>query len=149
MIGISTDVTESRKLQARAIQNDRIAAMGTLAASVAHEINNPLTYVLGSLGAGRRRALAARPATRDGGQRRERWRGGARTAPSGWASITRELRTFAGPRRRGRRRSSRGAVVGAVLQLVRKEIEARARLTVELAETPRCGATSRGWCRWC
>ena len=49
MIGISTDVTQQRRLQAKAIQNDRVMAMGTLAASVAHEINNPLSYILGSL----------------------------------------------------------------------------------------------------
>ena len=43
------DITESRRLQTRIIQDDRIRAMGTVAASVAHEINNPLTYVLTSL----------------------------------------------------------------------------------------------------
>ena len=48
-IGVCTDVTESRRLQTRIIQDDRIRAMGTIAASVAHEINNPLTYVLTSL----------------------------------------------------------------------------------------------------
>ena len=47
--GLSNDVTEIRRLQANAIQNDRVIAMGTLAASVAHEINNPLTYILGNL----------------------------------------------------------------------------------------------------
>ena len=48
-MGVCTDVTESRRLQTRMIQDDRIRAMGTVAASVAHEINNPLTYVLTSL----------------------------------------------------------------------------------------------------
>jgi len=46
---VSNDVSEIRKLQARTIQADRIMALGTLAASVAHEINNPLTYVLAYL----------------------------------------------------------------------------------------------------
>jgi len=49
MAGLSNDVTEVRRLQASAIQNDRVIALGTLAASVAHEINNPLTFVLGYL----------------------------------------------------------------------------------------------------
>ena len=42
-------MSEPRRLQAAVIQNDRVRAMGMLAASVAHEINNPLTYVIGSL----------------------------------------------------------------------------------------------------
>jgi PAS domain S-box-containing protein len=40
------DETEVKKLQAMLRQSDRLTSMGTLAAGVAHEINNPLTYVL-------------------------------------------------------------------------------------------------------
>ncbi len=43
------DVTEVKRLQASLAQSDRLASMGMLAAGVAHEINNPLTYVLYSL----------------------------------------------------------------------------------------------------
>ncbi len=39
------DESETKKLQASMAQADRLATMGTLAASVAHEINNPLAYV--------------------------------------------------------------------------------------------------------
>ncbi len=49
------DVTERRKLQARLAQSDRLASVGTLAAGVAHEINNPLAYVLSNLEYARRR----------------------------------------------------------------------------------------------
>ena len=48
-IGVSLDVTERAKAQARLVQAERLASMGTLSATVAHEINNPLTYILGSL----------------------------------------------------------------------------------------------------
>ncbi|MGA3124092.1 MAG: ATP-binding protein, partial [Polyangiaceae bacterium] len=48
-IGLSIDVTERVKMQSRLIQAERLASMGTLAATVAHEINNPLTYVLANL----------------------------------------------------------------------------------------------------
>jgi PAS domain S-box-containing protein len=48
-IGVSLDVTERAKAQARLVQAERLASMGTLSATVAHEINNPLTYVIGSL----------------------------------------------------------------------------------------------------
>jgi len=38
---IATNVTEKRVLEAHAIRNARLASLGVLAASVAHEINNP------------------------------------------------------------------------------------------------------------
>jgi signal transduction histidine kinase/CheY-like chemotaxis protein len=43
------DLTELVETQARLVQSDRLAAVGTLAAAVAHEINNPLTFVASAL----------------------------------------------------------------------------------------------------
>ncbi len=43
------DITERKQMQAQLLQNDRMVVMGTLAAGVGHEINNPLTYVLSNL----------------------------------------------------------------------------------------------------
>jgi PAS domain S-box-containing protein len=43
------DVTEERRLREQAAISDRLASIGALAAGVAHEINNPLAYVLLSL----------------------------------------------------------------------------------------------------
>jgi signal transduction histidine kinase len=40
-------IGEREKLQAALARGDRLAAVGTMAASVAHEVNNPLTTVLG------------------------------------------------------------------------------------------------------
>jgi PAS domain S-box-containing protein len=48
-IGVSFDVTEARLVEAKLVQSERLASLGLLAAGVAHEINNPLTYVIGSL----------------------------------------------------------------------------------------------------
>lgn len=43
------DLTEHKLLTARMMQMDRVIAIGTLVAGVGHEINNPLTFVLGNL----------------------------------------------------------------------------------------------------
>src|SRR6185369_4209800 len=44
------DVTEGRAIEGKLIQAERMASMGTLAAGMAHEINNPLTYVMANVG---------------------------------------------------------------------------------------------------
>jgi signal transduction histidine kinase len=44
------DITERKQLQSRLLLSDRMASVGTLAAGVAHEINNPLAYVTANLG---------------------------------------------------------------------------------------------------
>ena len=74
VIAFGRDLTERKQMQARLLLADRMVSVGTLAAGVAHEINNPLAYVMTNLDmvAGRRlpplMATAAR-AGRRGGER--------------------------------------------------------------------------------
>ena len=49
VIVVARDVTERRAMLAQLAEKERLASVGMVAASVAHEIMNPLTYVLANL----------------------------------------------------------------------------------------------------
>ncbi len=129
--GLSNDIRELRKLQAVGIQTDRITAIGTLAASVAHEINNPLTYILAyadqiEATIERLDQLASTP----GAPAEMRGLFGSlrddiltlRLGTERIATITRELRTFNHPGDEGGDPVDARAAVRSVLQLVGKEL---------------------------
>lgn len=48
-VSVLKNITEEKRLQAQLIHSEKLAAMGRLAASLAHEINNPLQGVQGCL----------------------------------------------------------------------------------------------------
>jgi PAS domain S-box-containing protein len=58
---VARDVTERNRLRAQLLLAERLSSVGTLAAGVAHEVNNPLSYVLLSVG-------QARASLRQGGE---------------------------------------------------------------------------------
>ena len=132
ILAVSNDVSEMRKLQARTIQADRVMALGTLAASVAHEINNPLTYVLSYLD-----ELETNLRSFDESSI-ERAKGALDPIKKGVeriATITRDLRTFSRPDDVLLEPIDLPTVVESVLKLLRKEVEARAELVLSLEET--------------
>lgn len=47
ILGISRDITERRKMEEQMYNTEKLASLGTMAAGVAHEINNPLAIILG------------------------------------------------------------------------------------------------------
>ncbi len=49
VVVMARDITERKRLQTHLQRMDRMALVGTLAAGVGHEINNPLSYVLTNL----------------------------------------------------------------------------------------------------
>ncbi|MGZ3451709.1 MAG: PAS domain S-box protein [Polyangiales bacterium] len=49
IVAIARDLTARKEMESRLVTADRLASLGRLAASVGHEINNPLAYVLGSV----------------------------------------------------------------------------------------------------
>lgn len=42
------NVTEKTKMEAQLVQSDKLAAIGEMAAGVAHELNNPMTVIIGT-----------------------------------------------------------------------------------------------------
>jgi PAS domain S-box-containing protein len=48
-IGVAQEITEARRREREIMHTQRLAEVGTLAAGVAHEINNPLTVLSGNL----------------------------------------------------------------------------------------------------
>jgi PAS domain S-box-containing protein len=49
IVRVARDVGEQQRLYARLVQSDKLAAVGVLASSVAHEINNPTAFVSSNL----------------------------------------------------------------------------------------------------
>ncbi|HEX7626541.1 MAG TPA: ATP-binding protein [Gaiellaceae bacterium] len=47
LLGVITDLSDKRRLDQQLVQSGKLAAIGELAAGVAHEINNPLFAILG------------------------------------------------------------------------------------------------------
>jgi signal transduction histidine kinase len=121
--------SEHRELQARLAQTDRLTALGTLAAGVAHEINNPLAYVLLNIGyvaeelpkllqpnANERanEVLLALEHAREGAERIR--------------NTVRSLQTFSRPENESRKPLRLAQLLDATLPLIANEIKHRARL---------------------
>jgi len=129
VLTMARDVTHKKMLEAQLIQADRLAAIGTMAAGVAHEINNPLAYVMLNLDWIQRKlsegphdaaSIAALAEVL-----REAYRGTQRVA-----GIVRELRTFA----RAGDGESRGCVdlarvVESAIKIAGHEVRHRAKVT--------------------
>ncbi len=49
IIGTYEDITEAKRLERQLTHAQRLESVGTLAAGMAHEINNPLAYVIGNV----------------------------------------------------------------------------------------------------
>lgn len=139
-IGVSTDITERLRLQARVAESERLAAMGRLAASVGHEINNPVAFAIEAVRLAREAAAGGEAALRakldalldDAAAGLERVR-----------LITRDLKVFARADEDGRGPQDLDRAIAAAAKMVatrtgphaRLEIATAARATVIADET--------------
>jgi PAS domain S-box-containing protein len=131
------DVTECRALATRLTETDRMAALGTLAAGVAHEINNPLTYVVGSLEVAEQalEAASAPEVTVDAavlGSIRSHV-ANAREGIDRVRSVVRDLRTFSRADDDVRVPVAIDPVLSAALHLARGELTQHARLVTDFS----------------
>jgi PAS domain S-box-containing protein len=131
VLAVLRDMTQRRAEQQRLQLTDRLASIGTLAAGVAHEINNPLSYVLSNLSLMAERLRPGAPdelhelasEAHDGAQRIMR--------------IVAGMRTLARPTDPKRAVLSLADAVGHAVDLTGNELKHRARLELALGPMPR------------
>jgi PAS domain S-box-containing protein len=133
LVSMHRDVTVTHEMRARLMATERIAAVGTLAAGVGHEINNPLAYLTMSLDA------AARELGRGGAVGRAVY-AHMRNAQEGAERIrllVQDLRTFSREGSEEHQRVDLLTVVAPALRMSRHVLGSRARLVEEYGPVPR------------
>jgi signal transduction histidine kinase/CheY-like chemotaxis protein len=127
---IFADITTRRRLDASLRLTDRMSSLGQLAAGLAHEVNNPLTWMLGNLDLAER-DLASNPPRplAEVVERVTRAREGAERV----RDVVGGLRAFARGGEPGITHVDLGSVVAAAVNLTRRTVSDRAKLVVEVS----------------
>jgi PAS domain S-box-containing protein len=144
---VACDVTDRLEFQPQRLERDRMAALGTLAAGVAHEINNPLTYLLVNLEHVLRRLRAAGASDDPIAALANSSGTGALPAlvqslqqavdgANRVRQIVRDLLTFSQSNIEQRGMTDVRGIVESAVQMAWHEIRHRARLVKRLAEVP-------------
>ena len=136
---LANDVTERRALFARMAVADRMLSVGTLAAGVAHEINNPLAYVSANLQilAGELPKLLYGDGTpRYSGEELESVLSDAREGAARVSAIVRDLRALARPEDNTVGSTDVLHVLAQSIKMTHNEIRHRARVVQSYAEVP-------------
>ncbi|HEX3774707.1 MAG TPA: PAS domain S-box protein, partial [Polyangiaceae bacterium] len=135
VLAFARDVTERKAIQSRLLEADRLAALGVLSAGIAHEINNPLAYLLLNLEyLSRELSTLARDPTQLEplmARVRDACHGAERVA-----SIVRDLRTFARADDGLRGPVDVRAALEAALNIAGNEIKQKATLVRDYEPVP-------------
>ncbi|MCP3101027.1 PAS domain S-box protein [Myxococcus sp. K15C18031901] len=136
-VTVARDVTERKRSQAQLILADRMASMGLLAAGIAHELNNPLAYVLSNLDflhatVGPR----ARPLTPDDLVECRQVLDDAREGAERMRQIVRQLRVFSRVEDTREEPVDLHRVLDSVIQMAASEVRPRARLVKTYGAVP-------------
>ncbi|MBI4816123.1 MAG: PAS domain S-box protein [Deltaproteobacteria bacterium] len=126
------DVSERKRMASRMMQIDRLAAMGTLAAGVGHEINNPLSYVLAHVD----HVIEALPTVTDGARFQEvlTLLTEAREGLERIRKVVKDLRTFANAGEERRELVDVQQSLAAAESLAWNEIRHRARVVHDYSD---------------
>jgi PAS domain S-box-containing protein len=127
VLGMARDVTARKQLEQQLVQSDRLAALGTMAAGVAHEVNNPLAYLMLNLEwiARKLPSVGQDPASLEGlTAMLDEARHGAQRV----STIVRELRSFSRADGETRTRVDLAEVVQSGIRIAGHEIRHKARI---------------------
>jgi PAS domain S-box-containing protein len=144
---MARDVTERSKLQAQLLVTERLLSVGTLAAGVAHEINNPLAAALSNLDwvvARLARVNGAHPGAAGASERELRAElerlqapiGEARDAAERVRSIVRDLKLFSRTEEEQKGPVELSKVLDSAARMAWNEARHRARLVREYGDLP-------------
>ncbi len=128
IVGVHREITESKRVQAQLVSSDRLASVGLLAASVGHEINNPLASLLANLELARRDVDSPDTGVHEA-------LADAHDAAVRIREIARDLRLFSRDSEEHGRIDLHRALESS-LRMARTEIRRRARLITGFSEVP-------------
>ena len=136
------DVTERRRLEQQLVLAERMASLGTIAAGVAHEINNPLAYAsLGLHNLARELATVASDLDDAVVERLERALSAVQDGTRRVRTIVSDLRTFGQPDDESVGPVDPHDVVESAIAMAGKELQVRAEVIREYRDAPFASAS--------
>ncbi|MFO0552486.1 MAG: ATP-binding protein [Polyangiaceae bacterium] len=138
-IGIVENITEKRRAEELMARTERLASLGTLAAGVVHEVQNPLAYARANLDLAYRLLDANRTGDLPSAVNPEDFRKNLDAAREGIdrvVAISRDLKTFARSDEALRGPTDLRAVLGTATKLTQSALKHKAKLEVHVADAP-------------